>query len=116
MHRMLSFFLNGLNHKSYMISSLFKNIITSNSSGMLRNINYILQKVEMQYKEKFLPNKHVIKQKLKKGATQPDWRSNIKRNYFTFRDNQVNCNLDQTEVKMMLKDISTFREDAEGIL
>ena len=83
---------------------------------MLRNFNYILQKVEMQYKEMFLPNKHFVKQKLKKRATQPDWRSNINRNYFIFRDNQVNCNLDQIEVKMMLEDISTFREDAEGIL
>ena len=116
MHRMLSFFLNGLNHKSYMISSFFKNVLTSNSSSMLRNVNYILQRVEMQYKEMFLTNKHVIKQELKKRASQPDWRGNIVKELLEIRDKQLNCNLDQIEVNMMLKDISTFREDAEGIL
>ena len=116
MHRILSFFLNGLNHKSYMISSFFNNVLTSNSSGMLRNVNYILQRVEMQYKEMFLTNKHVIKQELKKRASQPDWRGNIVKELLDIRDNQLNCNLDQIEVNMMLKDISTFREDAEGIL
>ena len=116
MHRMSSFFLNGLKHRSYMISSFFKNVLTSNSPGMLRNINHILQKVEMQYNEIFLTNKHTIKHELKKRATQPDWRCNIVKELLDLRDNQLISNLDQTEIKIMLKNISTFREDAEGIL
>ena len=116
MHRMSSFFLNGLKHKSYMISNFLKNVLTSNSPGMLRNINHILKKVEMQYNEILLTNKHTIKHELKKRATQPDWRCNIVKELLDLRDNQLISNLDPTEIKIMLKNISTFREDAEGIL
>ena len=83
---------------------------------MLRNINHILQKVEMQYNEIFLTNKHTIKHELKKRATQPDWRCNIVKELLDLRDNQLISNLDQTEIKIMLKNISTFREDDKGML
>ena len=54
MHRMLSFFLNGISYKSNMISFFFTNVLTSKSSGMLRNVNTILQKVMLNIKNYFI--------------------------------------------------------------
>ena len=64
MHRMLSFFLNGLNHKSSMISHFFTNVLTSNSSHMLTNVNTILQKADIKYFELFHINKGDVKNAL----------------------------------------------------
>ena len=109
MHRMLSFFLNGLKHKSIMISFLFTNVLTSKSSDMLRNINTILQKANIKYEELFHINKVMVKNRLKERATQPDWRTNIVKELLDIRDGQLNCGLDHNEVNMMLKHLSTFR-------
>ena len=109
MHRMLSFFLNGLNHKSNMISFLFTNVLTSKSSGMLRNINIILQKANIKYEELFHINKNMVKNRLRERATQPDWRTNIVKELLNIRDSQLSCGLDHNEVNTMLKYLSTFR-------
>ena len=53
MHRMLSFFLNELNHINDMISFLFSNVLTSKSSVTLRNINTVLQKANITYEGLF---------------------------------------------------------------
>ena len=41
--------------------------------------------------------------------TQPDWRINIVKELLDIRDSQLSCNLDQNEVNMMLRHLSTFR-------
>ena len=109
MQRMLGFFLNGLNHKSSMISFLFTNILTSKSSGMLRNINTILQKANIKYVELFHINKAMLKNRLRERATQSDWRTNMVKELLDIRDGQLSCGLDHNEVNMMLKHLSTFR-------
>ena len=109
MHRMLSFFLNGLKHKSIMISFLFTNVLTSKSSDMLRNINTILQKANIKYEELIRINKVMVKNRLKERATQPDWRANIVMELLDIRDGQLNCGLDHNEVNVMLKHLATFR-------
>ena len=109
MHRMLSFFLNGLNHKSNMVSFFFTNVLTSKSSSMLRNVNIILQKANIKYGDLFHINKNFVKSKLKERASQPDWRTNMVRELLDIRDNQLGCNLEQNEVNMLLQHLSTFR-------
>ena len=109
MHRMMSFFLNGINHKSNFISYFFKNLLTSNSSVMLRNVNTILQKTNMKYKDIFQTNKNYVKQKLYENIAQPDWRVNMVKELLDTRDNQLHSILEQNEVNMMLKYVSTFR-------
>ena len=94
MHRMLSFFLNGLNHKSNMISFLFTNVLTSKYSGMLRNINIILQKANIKYEELFHINKDMVKNRLRERATQLEWRTNIVEELLNIRDIQLSCGLD----------------------
>ena len=106
---MLSFFLNGLNHKSNMISFLFTNVLTSKSSVMLRNINTILQKANIKYEELFHINKDMVKNRLRERATQPDWRNNIIKELLNIRDSHLSCDLPHNEVNMMLKYLSTFR-------
>ena len=76
---------------------------------MLRNVNIILQKANINYEELFHINKNIIKNRLKERATQPDWRTNIVKELLDIKDNQLSCGLDQNEVNVMLKHISTFR-------
>ena len=109
MHRMLSFFLNGINHKSNVISYFFKNLLTSNSSVMLRNVNTILQKANIEYKDIFHINKNFVKQKFKENTAQPDWRVNMVKELLDIRDKQLHSILEQNEVNIMLKHVSTFR-------
>ena len=65
MYRMLSFFVNGLNHNSDLISHFFKNTLLSNSSYMLVNINSILSKYGIKYMDLFSMSKICIKYVLK---------------------------------------------------
>ena len=109
MHRMISFFLNGINHKSNVISYFFKNLLTSNSSVMLRNVNTILQKANIEYKDIFHINKNFVKQKFKENTAQPDWRVNMVKELLDIRDKQLHSILEQNEVNIMLKHVSTFR-------
>ena len=92
-----------------MVSFFFTNVLTSKSSGMLRNINIILQKANIKYGDLFHINKNIVKSRLKEIASQPDWRTNMVRELLDIRDNQLDCNLEQNEVNMLLKHLSTFR-------
>ena len=76
---------------------------------MLRNVNIILQKANIKYGDLFDINKHIVNSRHKERASQPDWRTNIVRELLDIRDNQVDCNLEQNEVNMLLKHLSTFR-------
>ena len=76
---------------------------------MLRNVNTILQKANITYGDLFRINKNFVKCKLKVRASQPDWRTNIVRELLDIRDSQLGCNLEQNEVNMMLRHLSTLR-------
>merc|ERR1711888_37931 len=108
MHRMLSFFLNGIYHKNNVISYFFKSLLRSNSSIMLRNVNTILQKANIEYKDIFHINKNFVKQKFKENTAQPDWRVNMVKELLDIRDKQLHSILEQNEVNIMLKHFSTF--------
>ena len=109
MHRTMSFFLNGLNHESNNISHFFTNVLVSNSSYMLTNVNTILQKAEIKYSDLFQLNKFSLKKALQNRAPQPDWRSNIVRELMDIRDGQLLSNLEKDESNSMLRHISTYR-------
>ena len=109
MHRTMSFFLNGLYHESNNISHFFTNVLVSNSSYMLTNVNTILQKAEIKYSDLFHINKLSLKKALQKSAPQPDWRSNIVRELMDIRDGQLISNLEKEETNAMLRHISTYR-------
>ena len=87
----------------------FKNLLTSNSSVMLRNVNTILQKANIEYKDIFHINKNFVKQKFKENTAQPDWRVNMVKELLDIRDKQLHSILEQNEVNIMLKHVSTFR-------
>ena len=109
MHRTMSFFLNGLHHESNNISHFFTNVLVSNSSYMLTNVNTILQKAKIKYSDLFHINKFSLKKVLQKSAPQPDWRSNIIRELMDIRDSQLISNLEKEETNAMLHHISTYR-------
>ena len=109
MHRTIGFFLNGLKHESNNISHFFTNVLVSNSSYMLTNVNTILQKAEIKYSDLFHLNKVSLKKALQKRVPQPDWRSNIVRELMDIRDDQLLCNLEKEEANTMLRHISTYR-------
>ena len=54
--RMLCFFIRGLKHLERQISQFFKNVLLSNSSYMLSNVNSILQSSNIKYYEIFYCN------------------------------------------------------------
>ena len=77
--------------------NFFLNVLTSNSPGMLRNINHILQKVEMQYNEIFLTNKHTIKHELKNEPPNLTGDAILERNYLTLEI--INSSVTQIQLK-----------------
>ena len=109
LHRMSCFFLNGYNHPNDTIKDLFCNVLVSSSSCMLRNINSILDKINMKYYDFLLTNKHELKREFSKTDSDPDWRVNIVEELLNIRDNQIECDLDRNETIMFLKYISIYR-------
>ena len=109
MHRMSCFFLNGLKHSNDVIKSFFYNILVSNSSCMLKNINTILHKLNMKYYEFLLIDNNELKREFKMTDTRADWRVKTVEELLNLRDNQLDCNLNSVEVNEMLNYISTFR-------
>ena len=108
MHRMSSFFLNGVNHSNIVVNTFFKNVLVSNSSIMNRNINTILSKLKITYKDFLLLNKYSIKREFKRNNSKPDWRVSIIEELLNIRDNQIECNLNQTEVNEILQYVCVF--------
>ena len=108
-NRISSFFLNGLQHTNGIIKSFFNNVLVSRSSGMLRNINIILGKINMKYADLLLINKNELKRQFEKTDPNADWRVNIIKELLEIRDNQLECGLDKYEINMMLDYISIFR-------
>ena len=76
---------------------------------MLTNVNTILQRTNIKYKDIFEINKNYVKQKLYENIAQPDWRVNMVKELLDIRDKQLHSILEQNEVNMMLKYVSTFR-------
>ena len=109
MNRILGFFIHGLNHEDNFISGFFKNTLTCNSSYMLVNINSILKRYNIKYMNLFSMDKSDIKKIIKDSTPEPDWRCNIIKELLSLRENQIVCNLDQTEINEMLCYISTYR-------
>ena len=106
---MSSFFLNGFNHPNDTIKGFFCNVLVSNSSCMLKNINSILNKINMKYFDFLLTNKIELKREFIKTESDPDWRVNIIEELLNIRDNQLECDLDRNETIMFLKYISNYR-------
>ena len=109
MHRVASFFLNGLKHTNDTIKSFFENALTSNYSCMLKNINIIVHKLNMKYTDFLVSNKNEVKIHLKNTENNADWRVESVKELLNIKDRQLDCILDNNEVTMMLKYICTFR-------
>ena len=109
MHRVASFFLNGLKHTDDTIKSFFENALTSNYSCMLKNINIIVPKLNMKYTDFLVSNKNEVKIKLKNTENNGDWRVESVKELLNIKDRQLDCILNNNEVAMMLKYICTFR-------
>ena len=76
---------------------------------MLVNINTILDKFVIKYIDLFSLNKNDVKKIIKRSASEPDWRCSSLKELLSLRENQIQCELDQTEVNEMLLYISTYR-------
>ena len=76
---------------------------------MLTNVNTILQITNIKYNDIFQINKKHVKQKLYENIAQPDWRVNMVKELLDIRDKQLHSILEQNEVNIMLKRVSTFR-------
>ena len=61
MFRMLNFIISGLNHNSDIITRFFKNMLLSNSSYMLTNLNKILNSFNLKYCDIFIMDKLQLK-------------------------------------------------------
>ena len=106
---MLNFFVSGLRHESETVSFFFKNVLTSNSSYMLQNINIILKEFNINYIDLFNIEKSKLRTIINCKSGDPDWRSSIIMDLLSIRDNQTSCILSPEEVATLLKDVSTSR-------
>ena len=70
MHRMSSFFLNGLNHPNNVVNTFFKNVLVSNSSVMLRNLNTIQNKLKIKYGDFLILKKYEIRNFFETNSTE----------------------------------------------
>ena len=106
---MSCFFVNGMQHTNPIIKGFFYNVLVSNSSSMLRNINTILDKISFKYSDFLLINKNELKKEFRKTEPMSDWRVHIIEELLNIRDNQLEYNLNRNETIDMLRYISTFR-------
>ena len=109
MYRILSFFISGLMHDCQNISLFFKNVLISNSSYMLQNVNIILREFDIKYHEIFNMDKIKLKNLIKGIQPNSDWRANIILELLMLRDGQLLCALDTKEVKDILKYVASAR-------
>ena len=109
MLRMILFFLNGLNHKSELISCFFKNTLLSNSSYMLVNVNTILNKYDIKYIDLLTMNKTCIRNVINNHNEGPDWRCNSIKELLFLREDHLFSELNMTEINEILNHISIFR-------
>ena len=61
MSRMLNFIMSGLNHNSCIVGMFFKNMLLSNCSYMVANLNKILQSFNLKYCDLLVINKCQLK-------------------------------------------------------
>ena len=109
MQRMSSFFVNGINRTNKVVNTFFKNVLVSKSSVMYRNINIILSKLKINYKDFLLLNKESIKRQFKESSNVPDWRGKMIEELLNIRDKQLECDLNKAEIKETLKYVCIFR-------
>ena len=89
--------------------SFLKNVLTSNTSYMLQNINIILKEFNISYIDLFTMDKSKLRTIINCKTGDPDWRSHIITELLSIRDKQISCNLSPAEVATLLKDVSTSR-------
>ena len=111
MHRMSSFFLNGLNHPNNVVNTFFKNVLVSNSSVMLRNLNTIQNKLKIKYVDLLILKKYEIRKYFETNNTESNWRVNMIKELLNIREQQLVCDLTQNEVKELLQYLCIFREE-----
>ena len=109
MHRMSSFFLNGLNHPNNVVNTFFKNVLVSNSSVMLRNLNTIQNKLKIEYVDLLILKKYEIRKYFETNNTESNWRVNMIKELLNIREQQLVCDLTQNEVKELLQYLCIFR-------
>ena len=106
---MLNFFVSGINHECETISMLYKNVLLSNSSYMLQNINIILKEFGIKYCDIFSMNKIKLKNIINNVVGVPDWRCESIKELLSLRENQFSCELNPGEIASLLEFVSTER-------
>ena len=109
MYRMLNFFTSGLNHECETISMLFKNVLLSNTSYMLQNINIIINEFGIKYCDIFNMNKNKLKTIINNKVGEPDWRCDTIKELLSLREKQFLSELNPEEVVSLLEFVSTER-------
>ena len=107
MSRMLNFVINGLNNDNELISMYFKNMLTSNTSYMLTNVNKILQYYNIRYNDLFTLNKSNVRQIIYKKNGVEDRRCNFIKELLTLKENPSLSILNTFEIEEILNFIST---------
>ena len=102
MFRMLNFIISGLNHNSDIITRFFKNMLLSNSSYMLTNLNKILNSFNLKYCDIFVMDKLQLKKHVQMRKDEPDWRVKTTKELLSIRDSQMTCILENNETQELL--------------
>ena len=76
---------------------------------MQRNINTIRDKLKIKYTDLLHLKKQALTREFRKNNTTADWRVNMIEELLSIRENQLECELNQYDVKDILQQVSTFR-------
>lgn len=103
MERQLCFYISGYNHPSKTISEFFKNTFLSNTSYAVLNLNKIMNRYNIVYKDCFNYTKSKVKKIISQKRETEDWRINIINELLSILDNRLLSPLDIQETKDILE-------------
>ena len=107
MYRIMTFFISGINHMNENIAGFFKNVLLSNSSYMLMNINQILTHCKLNYIDLFEMDKPRFKRILTNNIDEPDWQSFTIKELLDMKEAPNSTELDLSEVQQLLIGVCT---------
>ena len=110
MSRMLNFIVGGLNNDNELISMFFKNMLLSNTSYMLTNVNKMLKFYDIKYCDIFSLNKNKIRQIIQEKNGMEDWRCNFIKELLCIKEDPSSSILNRIEIDSILNFVSTDRE------
>ena len=97
-NRFINFVIKGIKHNNNLVSSIFKNSCINGSGFMLRNVNSILKRHKINYRDIFEQNSI----KLKENIYIENWKLSMLKELFQMRDFGNSLNFNKNEINHII--------------